>query len=226
MKQNITHLALEDRPRERFMEHGASTLSKAELLAILIGSGNLEENAVQLMQHIMKDCQDSLATLSRLSVEELCRYKGIGPAKAITILAACELGNRRMGEDTRPIQVRSAQSIYDYFLPKVREISHEESYVLLLNQSLKVIGCKLLSRGGITGTVVDVRMILKHALLANATNLALCHNHPSGNTRPSTEDDALTEKVRKAAATMDIRLIDHVIVTDGSYYSYQEEGRL
>ena len=224
---NITDLSLDDRPREKFAAHGAATLSKAELLAILIGSGNTEENAVQLMQRIMNDCQGSLATLGNMGIDSLCRYKGMGPAKAIAVLAACELGRRRMAEgmELRP-QLTSSADIFAYMTPRLKGTPVEECHAILLNNHLRVVGCKLISRGGITGTVVDVRLVLREALLCNATHLALCHNHPSGNPRPSGEDDRLTQKLKAAAATMDLRLIDHIILTDEAYFSYQDEGRL
>ena len=224
---NITDLSLDDRPREKFAAHGAATLSKAELLAILIGSGNTEENAVQLMQRIMTDCQGSLATLGNMGIDSLCRYKGMGPAKAISVLAACELGRRRMAEgmELRP-QLTSSADIFAYMTPRLKGTPVEECHAILLNNHLRVVGCKLISRGGITGTVVDVRLVLREALLCNATHLALCHNHPSGNPRPSGEDDRLTQKLKAAAATMDLRLIDHIILTDEAYFSYQDEGRL
>ena len=224
---NITDLSQDDRPREKFAAHGAATLSKAELLAILIGSGNTEENAVQLMQRVMNDCQGSLATLGNMGIDSLCRYKGMGPAKAISVLAACELGRRRMAEgmELRP-QLTSSADLFAYMTPRLKGTPVEECHAILLNNHLRVVGCKLISRGGITGTVVDVRLVLREALLCNATHLALCHNHPSGNPRPSGEDDRLTQKLKAAAATMDLRLIDHIILTDEAYFSYQDEGRL
>lgn len=226
MKLSITELSAEDRPREKFMAHGAKALSKAELLAILIGSGNADENAVQLMQRVLADNGDSLAALQRQSVETLCTYKGVGPAKAVTILAACSLAARCAEEDHRVERIGKSEDIYHYFCHRIGNLSHEESHVLLLNHQLCVVGAKLISRGGITGTVVDIRMVLKEALLANATRIALCHNHPSGSLKPSRDDDALTERLRKAAEAVDIRLIDHVIVTAHGYYSYADEQRL
>ena len=227
MKLSITELNAEDRPREKLEAQGAATLSKAELLAILIGSGNIEENAVQLMQRVMNDCGDSLATLGNMSISELCRYKGLGKAKAISVLAACELAGRRMKEnfDSKP-RFTSSADIYEYLIGQLKFTQVEECHVLLLNQSLRLIATKLISRGGITGTVVDIRLILKEALLCGATQLVLCHNDPSGNPKPSLEDNRLTQKLKQAAAVMDIRLIDHLVVTGGGYYSYQDEGTL
>lgn len=227
MKINLRDLPECDRPREKLALRGAGQLTTAELLAILIGSGNAEETAVALMQRVMADCGGSLRTLGRMGVGELSRYKGLGPAKAVAILAACELGKRRMEEKAlQEERFNSAQGIYNYYITKLKDKAVEESHLLLLNHNLRFIASSMLSRGGITGTVVDIRLALREALLAGATHIALCHNHPSGNTRPSADDDRLTRKLGEAASLMDIRLIDHVIVTDGRYYSYSEEGRL
>lgn len=226
MKQNITDWDLEDRPREKFAAHGAKSLSKAELLAILIGSGSTDDTAVSLMKRVMSDCGNSISALGRMDVQELCQYKGIGLAKAVTLLAACELSDRRLEEDHSHNRVSSSSDIYDIFRPKIASLPHEESHVLLLSQRLNVIGTKLVGRGGLTGTVVDVRVILKAALLANATSIALCHNHPSGSLRPSREDDRLTESVKKGAEAVNISLIDHVIVTTNGFYSYSDQGRI
>ena len=226
MKLSITQLNEEDRPREKFMQTRGEGMSRAELLAILIGSGSADENAVQLMQRIMNDCDGKLSVLGRKSLAELLQYKGVGEAKAVTILAACVLGDRRLEETEKSERITSSEDIYKYYHHRLRNCPHEECHVLLLNQRLGVLGTRLLSRGGITGTVVDLRMLLREALLANATCVALVHNHPSGSLRPSRDDDNLTQKVRTAAQTMDIRLIDHVIVTDHGYYSYQDEGRM
>lgn len=227
MKVNLNQLPPDERPREKMLALGPQTLSEAELLAILIGSGSPKETAVGLMQRVMTDCRGQLSRLGRMSVRELCSYNGLGPAKAITILAACELGKRRMREEVRQEeQFQSAETIYRYYISKLKDSPTEQSHILLLNHNLRFIASKQLSHGGITGTVVDIRLALKEALLANATHIALCHNHPSGNLRPSAEDDRLTEKLQKAAITMDIKLIDHVIVTEGGYYSYMEHGRL
>ncbi len=225
-KIGILDLNSDDRPREKLEAMGPHALSKAELLAILIGSGNAEENAVQLMQRLMADCDGQLNNLSRLTIEELCHYKGIGRAKAITLVAAMALAEERQREQNDVVKIQQAEDIYKYYRPRLGALTHEESHVLLLNQRLRVIGSKLVSRGGLTGTVVDVRMVLKAALLANATHIALCHNHPSGNPKPSRDDDELTKKLANAARAVDIRLIDHVVVALNGFYSYQDEGKL
>ena len=225
-KLSINRWAEEDRPREKMMSKGAQALTNAELLAILIGSGSGDDSAVSLMQKVLASYGDSLDRVGRLSVEELCHFKGIGPAKAITILAACELGRRRAVEQPERRQVRSAAQVYDYFYPLMRDLPVEEFHVLLLNQSATVIDSVRIGVGGLTETAVDVRVILREALLKRATALILCHNHPSGNLRPSTHDDRLTREVQEATKLLNLNLADHVIFTDNGYYSYADEGRL
>lgn len=226
-KLNINQWAEEDRPREKMMLHGAASLTNAELLAILIGSGNTEDTAVELMRKVLDGCRNSLSELGKCTVDDLCRYKGIGPAKAVTILAASELGKRRKDEEpARRKQIRCSTDIYDWFYPLMCDLPVEECWVMLLNQASKVIDTVRISRGGLASTQVDVRCILREALLKRATAFVLCHNHPSGNRNPSPDDDRLTRSVDTASKTMNIRLLDHLIVTDGSYYSYADEGRL
>ena len=223
----IARWAEEDRPREKLMQNGPGVLSDSELLAILIGSGSTKESAVSLMQRILADCGNNLNTLGKMSLHELMRYNGIGEAKAVTILAACELGKRR---HATPAAVRpdlgSASAAYDYMLPKMQDLDVEEAWVLLMNQRFHLVKAVRLSHGGLSETAVDVRIVMREAILAGATVLTLCHNHPSGNCRPSGDDDCLTQKIRKACETMRIYMADHIIVTDGCYYSYAEEGRL
>ena len=223
----IARWAEEDRPREKLMQNGPGVLSDSELLVILIGSGSTKESAVSLMQRILADCGNNLNTLGKMSLHELMRYNGIGEAKAVTILAACELGKRR---HATPAAVRpdlgSASAAYDYMLPKMQDLDVEEAWVLLMNQRFHLVKAVRLSHGGLSETAVDVRIVMREAILAGATVLTLCHNHPSGNCRPSGDDDRLTQKIRKACETMRIYMADHIIVTDGCYYSYAEEGRL
>ena len=224
---SITQWAEEDRPRERLLAHGAAALSNAELLAILIGSGQPGVSAVELMKQVMHDCQDRLNVLGKMSIEDLKAYKGIGEAKAVTIIAACELGKRRQHEEVKTrTQLNSPQLIYQLMVERLRDNDVEEAWIVLLNQNYRLIKEVQLSHGGISETAVDVRIALKHALLNNATILALCHNHPSGNINPSRDDDQLTERFKKACDMMRIHFLDHVIVTDGNYYSYHEQGRL
>lgn len=225
-KLRITDWALEDRPRERLMAQGAAALSNAELLGILIGSGTPRMTAVELMKQLLHDCNDNLNTLGKKSLAELMAYKGIGEAKAVTILAACELGKRRQREkaEERP-DIGSAQAVYDYMLTHMQDLDVEEAWVLLLNQRLRLIKAVRISHGGISETAVDVRVICREAVLANATVVALCHNHPSGNTSPSGDDDRITRRVSDACQTMRLHFLDHVIVTDGGYYSYRDNGK-
>lgn len=226
-KKSINQWSVEDRPRERLMKNGAESLSSAELLAILIGSGTKKESAVDLMKRLLDDCGNSLAMLSKKTINELTQYNGIGEAKAITILAACELGRRReQSELPRRVCMKTAKDLYEYLWPRMRDLDVEEAFVVLMNQRFAVIDSIRLSHGGITETAVDVRLIIKHALMANATVIALAHNHPSGNTRPSRDDDMITRKVNEACKTMRLHFMDHIIITDGDYYSYNEEGKM
>ena len=217
-KLSINQWALEDRPREKMMEKGAAALSDAELLAILIGSGNTEESAVELMRRLLLSCDNNLNSLAKWEVCDYSRFKGIGPAKSITVMAALELGKRR--------KLQSIKDIYDIFQPLMCDLEQEEFWALLLNQATKLIDKVRISTGGIDGTYTDVRMILREALLQRATQIAVVHNHPSGNIHPSQPDKILTEHIRKAADTMNIRLIDHVIVCESQFYSFADEGLL
>ena len=226
-KLTITKWAEEDRPREKMVMHGPASLSNAELLAILIGSGNTEDTAVGLMRKVLDKYGNSLSKLGKCSIDELCTFKGIGPAKAITILAASELGKRRKNEqpDERP-SMRCSKDIYSYFHPLMCDLPIEECWIMLLNQASKVIDAVKISQGGLASTQVDIRVILREALLKRATSLILVHNHPSGNIRPSADDDRLTQAVAQAARLVNIRMLDHLIVADGDYYSYADESRI
>lgn len=226
-KLSINQWAEEDRPREKLMRLGAEALSNAELLAILIGSGSPKETAVELMKRVLNGCNNNLNTLGKRTIHELCQYNGIGEAKAITILAACELGKRRaVAKAEEREDLGSAAAIYEYMHPKMQDLDVEEAWVLLMNQNYKLIRAERLSHGGISETAVDVRLIIRDAVLQNATVVALCHNHPSNNARPSSDDDRLTQRVKKACELMRIYFLDHLIITDGAYYSYREKGRL
>ena len=225
-KLNIKQWAEEDRPREKMAKLGTEALSDAELLAILIGKGSAKEDAVSLMKRILADCKNNLNALGKMSIHELCHYNGIGEAKAITILAACELGKRRQMEspEERP-DLGTATRIYNHMRPVMQDLDVEEFWVLLINQNYRLIKKIRISHGGITETAVDIRIIMKEAVLANATILAVCHNHPSGNLSPSSQDDHLTKDIKRACELMRIHFLDHVIITDGQYYSYHESGR-
>lgn len=226
-KLNINQWAEEDRPREKFMQLGPEALSKAELLAILIGSGSTKESAIDLMKRVLNDCDNNLNTLGKKSVKDLTQYNGMGPAKAISVLAACELGKRRQLDDVKDRkQLKSSFDIYQYMHPIMQDLDIEQAWVILLNQNFKLIKAEQLSSGGISETAVDVRQAMKMAVLNNATVLALAHNHPSNNTSPSKQDDTLTQRFKNACDIMRIHFLDHVIVADGNYYSYYENGRL
>ena len=224
-KLNINQWAEEDRPREKMERLGAQALSDAELLAILIGSGSPKEDAVSLMKRILNDCNNNLNTLGKKSIHDLCQYNGVGPAKAITIMAACELGKRRQEEkaEERP-DVGTAILIYNHMHPILQDKDVEEFWILLMNQNHRLIKKMCIAHGGISEVSVDIRIIIREAVLVNATILAVCHNHPSGSLKPSQMDNDLTYSIQNACRLMRIRFLDHVIVTDGAYYSYHEEG--
>ena len=226
-KLNINQWAEEDRPREKMERLGAQALTDAELLAILVGSGSPQEDAVSLMKRILADCNNNLNTLGKLTIRDLCQYNGVGPAKAITILAACELGKRRQMEkpEERP-DLGTATKIYNHMHPVLQDCDVEEFWLLLMNQNKRLIKQVRISHGGITETAVDIRIIMREAVLANATIIAVCHNHPSGNLRPSQYDNDLTTQLQRACQLMRIHFMDHVILTDGNYFSYRETGRL
>lgn len=224
---SINNWAEADRPREKLERLGANALSDAELLAILIGSGTANESAVDLMKRILKDCNNNLNTLGKLSLHRLEEYKGIGPAKAITILAACELGKRRQRAKVEDAPLlNSAEAIYNYMHTTIQDLDIEEGWILMMKQNFRLIEAKRISIGGLTMAPIDIRLMMKEALMKNTTILAFCHNHPSGNTSPSHEDDLLTTRIRKACELLSIHFADHVVLTDGNYYSYREEGRL
>ena len=225
-KKSIKEWAVDDRPREKAIKNGISTLSKSELLAILVGSGNDEESAVDLMKRVLNSCGNSISELAKLSVDDLCTFKGIGPAKAITIVAACELWKRREEKPGEQPCITSSLDLYRYFHPILCDSPVERCYVLLLNNKNRVIDHVLIGTGGFTATVVDIRLVIREALMKRATTIALCHNHPSGSIKPSREDDKLTENLSQACRVMNIRMLDHIVITDGAYFSYNDEARL
>ncbi len=224
---SIPHWAEEDRPREKMMQKGAEALSDAELLAILIGSGNTDESAVALMRRVLAAAGNDLNQLAKWELRDFARFKGMGPAKSVSLLAALEIGKRRrLAQQSERAVVRSSQDIYGIFHPLLCDLPHEEFWVLLLNQAARVIDRVRISRGGIDQTTADVRSILREALLQRATQLALVHNHPSGNPQPSQDDRRLTQRTAEAARLMNIRVLDHVVVCDGCYFSFCDEGLL
>ena len=217
----------DERPRERVMALGPEAVSNAELLAILIGSGTPEVTSVDLMRKVLSEHGDSLRALGTLSRQELEKYNGIGPAKAVAVQAAMELGKRLLLETKGPkAKFTSSADAHDYFRVKMSDMPHEECHLLLLNVKNQFMGHHVVSRGGISESSVDVRLVLRHALIAGAPNLILAHNHPSGNPMPSRQDDDLTMRLQKACQTMGLRLLDHIIIGDDSYYSYADEGRV
>ena len=223
----IAHWSEDDQPREKLRDKGPEALSNAELLAILIGSGTPGASAVELMQTVLNSCNNNLNTLGKMTIRNLCDYKGIGEAKAITILAACELGKRRQMEkpEERP-DLGTATRIYNHMHPVMQDLDVEEFWLLLMNQNYRLIKKMRIARGGISEVNVDVRIIMREAMLANATILAVCHNHPSGSLRPSEADNAITHSIQQACNVMRIHFLDHIIVTDGCYFSYKESGRI
>jgi len=224
---SIRHWSVDDKPREKLMFKGNQALSDAELLAILIGSGSRNETAVDLSKRILSDQQNNLNQLARLSLSDLQKFKGIGEAKAITIMAALELGKRRRLEEALELpKVTDSRTVYELLQPLMGDLNHEEFWIVYLNQSNKIVGKWLASKGGITSTMVDVRLVLKKALELMATGLILSHNHPSGKREPSQSDKDLTRKMIDAAKVMDIQVLDHLIVTEKSYFSFADEGIL
>ncbi len=221
----INQWAEDDRPREKFLLKGKSALSDSELLAILIGSGSRNESAVQLCQRILASSENNLNTLGKMSISQLMQFKGIGEAKAISIAAALELGRRRREEDTIELKkITSSKAVFDIMQPVIGELPHEEFWVLYLNNSNKVIYKAQLSKGGITGTVVDIRIIFKMAFEQNATGLILSHNHPSGKLMASEADLKITKRIKEAGQTLEIQVLDHIIITENGYLSFQDEG--
>ncbi len=223
----IKRWSADDRPREKLLNKGARLLSNSELLALLIGSGSRDETAVQLGKRIMASVNNSLAELSKLTPQELMRFDGIGQAKSEIISAAFEISRRREKDAHVPNEpIRSSADVYDVMKPIMADLNHEEFWILYLNNSNRLIQKKQLSKGGITGTLVDVRLVLKHALDYRSTALILVHNHPSGTLKPSSADKHLTDKLKTACSSMDLKVLDHVIIAEKAYFSFADEGLL
>jgi DNA repair protein RadC len=222
---NIKSWAAEDRPREKLLDKGRHILSEAELIAILIGSGSRNETAVELSKRILVNVNNNLNELSKLSVQELMKFKGIGEAKAISIIAALELGRRRKEtEIVKRDKIAVSKDAYEVIKPFLMDLPHEEFWLLMLNRANLVIKKELISRGGIAGTVVDTKIIFKTAVDNYASSIIVCHNHPSGNLTPSEADIKLTKAIKEAGKIMEIPLLDHLIVTENRYYSFGDEG--
>jgi DNA repair protein RadC len=227
MSIKITDWAVEDRPREKFIQNGTASLSDAELLAILISSGTKDKSAVDLGRELLGLANNNLNNLGKLTVGELRKVHGIGPARAVTIAAALELGRRRKLSEVQYVpQIRSSKDVSDIFQPLLSDLLHEEFWILFLNRSNKVINRMKLSQGGISGTVTDVRLVMKKAIECLASGIIVCHNHPSGNLNPSESDTKITQKIKEAGNLMDIQLLDHLIISDKDYYSFADNGVL
>ena len=224
---SIKNWSQDDQPREKLLYKGKAALSDAELVAILIGSGNREESAVALCKRILASVDNNLSALGKLTINQLMAFKGIGEAKAITIVAALELGRRRRGEDAlEKKKITSSATVFELMQPIIGELEHEEFWIIYLNNSNSIIHKNQLSKGGITGTFVDVRLVLKNALEVGATGLILAHNHPSGTLKPSEADKQITQKLKTAAQSLDIKVLDHLIVTENAYFSFADEALL
>ncbi len=223
----IKRWAEEDRPREKLLLKGKSALSEAELVAILIGTGNSTQTAVELSQSILSHCENSLHKIAKLTVKDLQKFKGIGEAKAITIVAALELGRRRkQSEAPKKTIVKTSKDAYDLLIGDLLDLSVEEFWLILLKRNHEVIKKEMVSKGGVSGTVVDSKVIYKKALEESASAIIIAHNHPSGNLKPSREDISLTQKISAAGKTLDISLLDHLIVTDTGYLSFADQNML
>ena len=224
---SIKNWSQDDQPREKLRDKGKAALSDAELVAILIGTGNREESAVDLCKRILASVDNNLNALGKLSIKQLMTFKGIGEAKAITIAAALELGRRRRGEEAlEQKKITSSLSVFEFMQPILGELPHEEFWIIYLNNSNKVIQKQQLSKGGITGTLVDVRLVLKMALELGATGIILAHNHPSGTLKPSQADKQITHKLKIASESLDIKVLDHLIITEKAYFSFADENIL
>lgn len=225
--QTIKDWNEEDRPREKLLKRGETALTDAELLAILLGSGNRKETAVGLAKRILRDVEDSLSALARKSIAEFQQYNGIGTAKAVTLMAALELGRRRrLAQANQQTKIRSSKDVFERMQPILSDLPHEEFWVLFLNNANVVLLSEKHTQGGLTGTLVDSRMVLKQALLIGAVALILVHNHPSGTLVASQADKMLTKKMKNAAQTLDIKVLDHLIITEKAYFSFADENMM
>jgi DNA repair protein RadC len=221
----LKHLAVEERPREKGLTNGVQYLSDAELLAILIRSGTHQLSAVELARQMLRRVDNNLLKLGKLTLSDLLKIKGIGPAKALSVLAAMELGRRRGGMHLiEKVPVKSSRTVFNLFYPLLGDLEYEEFWLLMLNRANRVLGRFKVSQGGLSGTVIDTRIILKKALDNLASSIIVCHNHPSGNNQPSDADVRITEKLKKASEMLEIKLLDHIIIADKSYFSFADEG--
>ena len=225
-KLPISQWAEDDRPREKLLIKGKGQLSKAELIAILIGIGNREESAVELSKRILSSVNNNLAELSKLGVVELCKFNGIGPAKAISIIAALEIGRRRRADDViqKSTKIKSSKDVFDVIYAELSDKNHEEFWILLLDRANQIIKKINISEGGLSGTIADPKKIFKLALENNSSSIILAHNHPSNNLKPSDNDIQLTKTISKAGKTLEINVLDHIIVGSDNYFSFADES--
>lgn len=224
-KLSIKNWSEEDQPREKLMTQGRQVLSDAELIAILIGSGNRQESAIELCKRILNESDNNLNQLAKLSVNDLMKFKGIGEAKAISIVAALEIGRRRKSEETiNKVQVTSSHAAYEYIRPVLEDLPHEEFWIILLSKANKITGKQLISRGGVSETSADIKLIFKKAIESLCSSIILSHNHPSGNLKPSQSDINLTNKIKEAGKLFDFKILDHIIIGDNEYYSFNDNG--
>jgi len=226
--QNLTikQWAVADRPREKFLSKGISSLTDAELIAILLATGTKNLSAVDLAKNILASADNNLHVLGKKTVTDLKKIMGIGEAKAITLIAAMELGKRRKGADLERIVVTNSNELFEIFQPMLGDLPHEEFWVAYLNRANQIVDKERISLGGTAGTVIDIKIILKHAIDKLASNLVLAHNHPSGNKQPSDQDRNITDKIQKAAQLLDMNVLDHIIIGDKKYFSFADEGLL
>ncbi|MBN4072744.1 DNA repair protein RadC [Crocinitomix catalasitica] len=223
---SIKQLAKDDRPREKLLENGRSALSNAEILAIIIGSGTRQKSAVVLCQEILQSVDNDLSKLARLTVHDLMKFKGVGEAKAVSITAALELGRRKRSTTRSETRIESSSDIYEQIKHRFEDLEHEEFYVVLLSRANKVKAIELISKGGLSGTVADGKLIFKAALEQAASGIILCHNHPSGNLKPSNADIQLTGRMKEFGAFIELPVLDHLIITDEGYFSFADEGMM
>ena len=224
-KLSIKNWSEKDQPREKLMKLGRQVLSDAELLAILIGSGSRSESAIELCKRILHQSDNNINQLAKLSVNDLMKFKGIGEAKAISIIAALEIGRRRKSEDVIvKTSIASSTHLYEYIKPVLEDLPHEEFWIVLLSRANKIIDKQLIGRGGISETTADIKLIFKKSIESLASGIILAHNHPSGNLKPSQSDINLTNKIIETSKLMDIKVLDHLIIGDGNYYSFADEG--
>lgn len=225
---SIKDWAVDDRPRERFIANGPDGLSNSELLAILIHSGTNDKSAVELMRDVMRSCNNDLNSLSDYSVRQLCEFKGIGMAKAVTIKAALELGKRRLDEFrySKPARIQTSGDVFRIMRPVMFDLDHEEFWCIMLNNANLVTDRIMISSGGMTETTVDIRMIMRQVILCKACGIIISHNHPSGNLSPSVQDQKITDRIKQASGILGIRFLDHIIISGSGYFSFADEGRL